>query len=113
MTTNTITITTPIFTSHADFAGYEWIDGILGNMSPREWVETAEANGDTLTTQAEQLADYIGGIIGEGFYLTEDDCNERGTSRVAHEIREFTCVEAIKEIYAQADRESPVDPRDE
>lgn len=106
MANNTITISTPIFTSHADFAGYEWLSGILGNMSPREWVETAESNGDTLTTQSEQLAGYIGGMIGEGFFLTEQELDEAREERfpdsAARENREFTCVEAIQEIYKQA-----------
>lgn len=106
MSNNTITITTPIFTTHADFAGYEWLDGILGNMPPREWVETAEGNGESLTAQAEQVLDYVGSMIGEAFFLTEEDLDEARGDRLAgtyaKENRQFTCTEAIQEIYKQA-----------
>ena len=58
---------TPLYSCHAEFAGYTWLDGLLGDQSISAWADA------DVSTSLPTLCEWLSGQIGEGYYLTARD----------------------------------------
>ncbi len=109
--TRMINADTTIYTTHADFAGYTWLDGILGDQSPAVYARTCKGNHESDAEAVASLCGWLEEMIGQGFWLSEEDYSkslesgEYSNSMVHETLVTFTPASAHAEILELAEQE--------
>lgn len=100
----TITPDTTVYTLHQDAVGYTWQDGMLGDLSPTQYAR--ECASESYDQSVDRVTEWLGGIIGEGYWLTEQDAEEARDGDYHYTIYAFTPREAHEMLMDAAKREA-------
>lgn len=104
-----INANTTFFTLHADFDGYSYLDGILGNATAKQYAADITDDGKEFDpAQYDILADYLSHT--EGYWMDRKSAEEaleeaEGVLRNSGSIKEFTAREATDAILKMASDE--------